>query len=472
MKSRFFKTVLLVIAVVLLVSLVSCDQLGQAPEESMARSTEQAVEEPTEAQAVEEPAVEEPAGEGGYTLGFILPSKQQQRWPIDEAAFIAEAERLGDSAITLYSNEDERLQATQVEQLLAQEVDAVVMIAVNAASAEELVRKVKAEGIPFIAYDRMILNQDVDAFVTRDNVIVGEQMAQMAVDLYPTGNYVIASGDEGNFVAHEKTAGIMNVLQPLVDSGDITIISQKFNRGWATEESLKQVEDALTATDNDIVAAVCNNDGLALGAIQALEEVGLAGKAYVCGEDVDLAAAQNIVEGKQNMSIFSDVRDWGTLAAKVAHQLAGGEGIDDLIQSTVNNQFKDVPVVFARTVPVTKDNMYEEVISIGWYSCEQVYENVPKEQWPQECGGEGAAAPPAAEAGPFTLGFILPSKQQQRWPIDEAAFIAEAEKLGDTAITLYSNEDERLQATQVEQLLAQEQPGCITHSRNAPRGGP
>lgn len=382
MRRSVYKTLVLVVVVSLLISLVSCGEelRQQKPEESMARSTEQAVQEAT---AV--PTEAAPAKEEGFKVGFILPSKQQQRWPVDEAAFIAEAERLGDEPITLYSNEDERLQATQVEQLLAQEIDALVFIAVNAASAEELVRKVKAEGIPFIAYDRMILNQDVDAFVTRDNIIVGEQMAQMAVDLYPEGNYVICSGDEGNFVAHEKTTGIMNVLQPYVDSGDITIISQKFNRGWATEESLKQVEDALTATNNDIVAAVCNNDGLALGAIQAFEEVGLAGKAYVCGEDVDLAAAQNIVEGKQNMSIFSDVRDWAILGAQVAHRLAAGQDIDDLVQSTVNNQFKDVPVVFARTVPVTKDNIYEEVLSIGWYSCEEVYKNVPTDQWPSEC---------------------------------------------------------------------------------------
>jgi D-xylose transport system substrate-binding protein len=380
-KSTVWRIMLLCVVVSLLVSLASCGDLGEKPEEIMARPTEvTATKVPTAAVAAPT------AGEAsGFKLGFILPSKMQQRWPVDEAAFIAEAERLGDSAITLYSNEDERLQATQVEQLLAQDIDALVMIAVNAASAEEMVKKVKAEGIPFIAYDRIILNQDVDAFVTRDNVVVGEQMAQMAVDLYPKGNYVIVSGDEGNMVAHEKTKGIMNVLQPLVDKGDIKIISQKFNRGWATEEALKQVEDALTATNNDIQAAVANNDSLALGAIQALQEAGLVGKAYVCGEDVDLVAAQNIVEGKQNMSIFSDVRDWGTLAAQVAHRLAAGQSIDDLVKSTVNNQLKDVPVVFARTIQVTKDNIYDEVISIGWYTCDQVYKNVPKDQWPAGC---------------------------------------------------------------------------------------
>ncbi len=217
MKSTVWRIMLLCVVVSLLVSVASCGDLGEKPEEIMARPTEvTATQAPTAAVAAPT------AGEAsGFKLGFILPSKMQQRWPVDEAAFIAEAERLGDSAITLYSNEDERLQATQVEQLLAQDIDALVMIAVNAASAEEMVKKVKAEGIPFIAYDRIILNQDVDAFVTRDNVVVGEQMAQMAVDLYPKGNYVIVSGDEGNMVAHEKTKGIMNVLQPLVDKGDI-----------------------------------------------------------------------------------------------------------------------------------------------------------------------------------------------------------------------------------------------------------
>jgi len=77
----------------------------------------------------------------------------------------------------------------------------------------------------------------------------------------------------------------MNIVQPLVDKGDIKIVSDQWAKDWQAVEALKIMENALTRTGNKVDAVVASNDGVAGGAIQALGEQKLAGKIPVSGQD-------------------------------------------------------------------------------------------------------------------------------------------------------------------------------------------
>ncbi|MCL5070442.1 MAG: substrate-binding domain-containing protein [Actinobacteria bacterium] len=314
------------------------------------------------------------------TIGVSLPSASQERWLIDDKLFVELGQKNNINVIVQHAMDDEKLQATQVENLLTQGIDALIITPVNIDAVKTIVDAAKAEGIPVVAYGRVAMNVDIDFFVARSNYSVGYEAAKLAVQLYPKGNYVIISGDEGDNVAHEKTQGNLDYLKPFVDDGSIKIVAQQYTKSWATEVALKTAENALTANNNNIVAFLCNNDSTALGALQAAEAQGLAGKVYISGEDVEIPVAQAIVEGKITASFFTPLTTWTETTFNVILDLINGKTPES--DSTFNNGFKDVPQIQIKAIPITKDNMYEQIVKIGYHKIEEVYANIPKDQWP------------------------------------------------------------------------------------------
>ena len=154
---------------------------------------------------------------------------------------------------------------------------------------------------------------------------------------HPKGNYILALGDEGTNVAQEEKQGYYKVLKPYLDRGDIKIVSEQFNKNWSTESGRAQVENALTKTNNDVVAVLAGNDGVAYGVIQALQGQGLAGKVWVNGVDAE-PRAQALISGRvrSRISNFTDYCQSGQVSGgHCAEKLAKGDSArspDDLQQ--------------------------------------------------------------------------------------------------------------------------------------------
>ena len=83
------------------------------------------------------------------------------------------------------------------------------------------------------------------------------------------------------------------------------------------------MEQFLTAESNDIQVALVQNDGMAGGAIAALEAQGLAGQVPVSGQDGDLAALNRVALGTQTVDVWKDARELGTAAGEAAIALCG-----------------------------------------------------------------------------------------------------------------------------------------------------
>jgi D-xylose transport system substrate-binding protein len=140
------------------------------------------------------------------------------------------------------------------------------------------------------------------------------------------------------------------------------------------------MENALTAQNNKIDAVVASNDSTAGGAIQALDQQGLAGKVAISGQDADLAACQRIAEGSQSMTVYKPIKLIATKSAEVAVQLAKGEKINS--DGTVNNGKIDVPYIKLDPIMVDKNNLMDTVIKDGFHSYDDVYKNVPEDKRP------------------------------------------------------------------------------------------
>lgn len=319
--------------------------------------------------------------DGKIVIGMSMDTLKEERWQKDRDIFSAKVEELGGEVKVLAANGDDATQLSQAEQLISQGVDVLVVIAHNAEATAPIVEKAHKEGIKVIAYDRLINNSDVDYYISFDNVRVGELQARAVIDKAPTGNIVYIGGADTDNNAHMFKEGAMSVLKPLEEKGDIKIVYDQFSKDWKPEEALKNMENALTANKNDVQGVVAANDATAGGAIQALTAQGMAGKIPVSGQDADLAAVQRIAEGTQLMTVYKPIKTIAATAAEMAVSAAKGEEIKT--DKTVNNGKIDVPSVLLDPIPLDKDSL-DTVIEDGFHKLEDVYKNVPKDQWPKQ----------------------------------------------------------------------------------------
>lgn len=320
-------------------------------------------------------------GEGKIVIGLSLDTLKEERWQKDRDIFSEKVKELGGEVKVLAANGDDAVQLSQAEQLISQGVDVLVVVAHNAEATAPIVEKAHKEGIKVIAYDRLINNAEVDYYISFDNVRVGELQAQAVIDQAPKGNIVYIGGADTDNNAHMFKTGAMNILKPLEEKGDIKIVYDQFSKDWKPEEALKNMENALTSVKNDVQGVVAANDGTAGGAIQALTAQGMAGKIPVSGQDADLAAVQRIAEGTQQMTVYKPIKSIATKAAEMAMSAAKGEDI--ATETTVYNGKFDVPSVLLDPMPVSKDEL-SILIEDGFHKLEDVYKNVPKDQWPQQ----------------------------------------------------------------------------------------
>ncbi|WP_138419512.1 D-xylose ABC transporter substrate-binding protein [Aquibacillus sediminis] len=324
----------------------------------------------------------ESASEDQLTIGLSVADLSLERWQHDRDIFIEKAEELGADEILVQSadGKDEK-QLSQIQTMLSQGIDVLVIIANNSDALSPVVNQAKEEDIPVVAYDRLINNAEIDAYVSFDNVRVGEMQAEYITEQVPTGKYFMLGGAPTDNNAQMFREGQMNVVEPLVDNGDIEIIGDQWADGWSAEAALDIIENALTANANDIDAIVATNDSTAGGAIQALSSQNLAGEVAISGQDADLAAVQRIAEGTQSMTVYKPIRDIAVRNAEVAVQLANGDEVE--AQGTVNNETMDVPFIKLEPIKVHQDNLMDTVIADGFHSYDEVYKNIPEDERPE-----------------------------------------------------------------------------------------
>jgi D-xylose transport system substrate-binding protein len=317
---------------------------------------------------------------GPIRIGFSMDTLKEERWQRDKNLFEQRAKELGAEVYTTVANSDDAEQRNQAENLLTKGVDVLVVVPHNGDVAASIVEAAKRQNVPVISYDRLIKNSDVDLYISHQVEKIGEMQAKYLLDRRPTGNYVIVGGSSTDNNALLLHKGQMNILKPAVDRGAIKIVADQYAREWQPSAALNITENALTQTKNDIVAVVASNDGTAGGVVQALEEQKLAGKVLVSGQDADLAALQRIVAGTQAMTIYKPIKPLADAAAEAAIKLARGEKVD--ATTTINNGKKDVPAILLEPIVVDKSNVVETVVKDGFQKMEDIYKNIPRDQWP------------------------------------------------------------------------------------------
>ena len=257
-------------------------------------------------------------------IAFMLKQQTAFRYLNADIRFFTEAvEAAGYEVLVQSAENDAQTQVSQAENVITQGVDAIVIQPVDFNVAASIAEMASEAGIPLASYDDLILGAEHEAFIGRDPMLGGEEAAKEVVAAMPQGNYVIIGGDPGQTGSTQMSQGYHNVLDPLVEAGDIAIVADQFTPQWKTEPAQANAENALTANDNDVQAFLVSYDGMSLGVLQAIEAAGIPdGQILVTGQDMELSAMQAIVEGRQFGSLWPAPDEMAMRGAEVAIAMA------------------------------------------------------------------------------------------------------------------------------------------------------
>ncbi|MBG9545598.1 ribose ABC transporter substrate-binding protein [Cytobacillus firmus] len=310
-------------------------------------------------------------GKKPIKIGFSMDTLLEERWLKDRDLFKEAIEELGAEVEIMAANGNDAVQISQAETLIKQRVDLLVVVPHNAEATASIVKKAHEAGIKVISYDRLVKNADIDLYISFDNEKVGELQAKSITKLVPKGKFVYIGGAITDHNAHLFKRGVFNVLQPLIDKGDIQIVYDQWSRDWTPANAFVNMEEALKANQNQIDAVIAANDATAGGAIQALAVQGMAGKIPVAGQDAELAGAQRIIRGTQTMTVYKPIGTLTKEAAELAVRIAKGEQVETTRK--INNGKIEVPSVLLSPIAVDKHNMDSTIIADGFHSRDEVY---------------------------------------------------------------------------------------------------
>ena len=309
------------------------------------------------------------------TVGVSWSNFQEERWKTDEAAIKGALEAAGATYVSSDAQSSSAKQLADVESLIAQGVDALIILAQDASAIGPAVQAAADEGIPVVAYDRLI--EDPRAYyLTFDNVEVGRMQARAVFEAQPKGNYVMIKGSAQDPNADFLRGGQQEILQAAIDAGDITIVGEAYTDGWLPANAQRNMEQILTANDNKVDAVVASNDGTAGGVVAALTAQGMEG-IPVSGQDGDHAALNRVAMGTQTVSVWKDARELGKAAGEIAVALASGTAMTDIDGSVkfTTPGGNEMNATFLAPVPVTRDNL-PAVVDAGWISQEALCQGV------------------------------------------------------------------------------------------------
>jgi D-xylose transport system substrate-binding protein len=331
----------------------------------------------TAAPATEAPSVEAPSAEAGCTVGVSWNNYQEERWAKwDEPALKAAIETGGGKYISNDAKSSAETQASNVENLISQGANVVIVLAQDGTAIKPAVAAAIADGVPVIAYDRLI-EDPAALYITFDNVEVGRMQARAVLEAMPKGNYVFIKGNQADANADFLRGGQQEILQAAIDSGDIKNVGESYTDNWDPAVAQTNMEQILSANDNKVDAVVASNDGTAGGVVEALRAQGLAGKVPVSGQDGDQAALNRVAKGEQTVSVWKDARELGTAAGTAAIALCANPDIKSVagVVQFASPGGNDMTSIFLTPIPIKKDNL-SVVVDAGWIAKEALCQGV------------------------------------------------------------------------------------------------
>ncbi len=279
--------------------------------------------------------------DGQIRIGATIQWLNDTYFRIVTKAMEERAAELGVKLILLDGEGKAEKQVSQVENLIAQDVDVIIIAPTSMEGCAPAVEKANKAGIPIFTLTNMIKNQDeCVTFVGSDAPESGRIQGEMIVnDTGGAGNVALLMG----IIGHDAQIGRKNGLLEAFEGTDLSVIVEQTGN-WQRDQALQLMESWLQA-GQDITVVAAQNDNMAMGALKAVENAGLQDKIKVYGIDATADALSAIEEGRLMGTVFQDAIGQGRMAIDAAIKIVNGEPVEDPL--------------FIPYLPVTSENLGE-----------------------------------------------------------------------------------------------------------------
>lgn len=329
-------------------------------------------------------------GKGCKKVGVLLPeTASSARWDTYDRPDLINGIKQQLPGATVDYNNAQGSAATQQTQAQADltKGDCILVVAPSDSIASAaIVSAAKAKGVPVIAYDRLIYSNDLNYYVSFDNTKVGQLQGQYIADHYKSyvsaghNNLVMIDGAQTDNNALLFAKGAHSVLDPLISSGALKKVYEKYTPNWDNPTAQTEMEAALAANQNNVQIAYVANDGMAGTVIAALSAVHLNGKVLVTGQDATVAGLQQILEGNQSMTVYKAITKEAGATAQLVAAISNGTDTSSIVNgSTTIPQTGggSIPSVLETPVAVDKSNISSTVIADGFVTTQQLCSGLP-----------------------------------------------------------------------------------------------
>ena len=272
-----------------------------------------------EEQAAE--VAEEPAAEV-YTIGVLMKDTSDQFVKNIADAIQARADELPEVELLMQdAGGDISKQLAQCETMVTQGVDAIILNAQDSEGLGAAVDLCNEAGIPIIECNTLTTNDNYDTYVGSNDVDAGEIQGNYINDLLGgEGNICIMYGPIGQSPQIYRKEGYDNTI---LTSEGITVLADQ-TANWKRDEALALAENWILNYP-ELDAILCQNDDMAMGALQAVEAAGKLDQISVSGIDAIPDALQAVKDGKLSCTVFQDSKGQGAQSVDVALAWAKGE---------------------------------------------------------------------------------------------------------------------------------------------------
>lgn len=314
-------------------------------------------------------------------IAVLLPdSASSSRWEQDDRRFLSAAfDEAGVSYSIVNAEGDAAQQIAQAEQAITNGAKVILMVNLDSGSGAAIIDLAREAGVSVIDYDRLTIEGDgADFYVSFDNEAVGRLQGEglvLAVEAAGLENPRVAvlNGSPTDNNATLFKNGYDGVINPLFEDGSWTEIDDQSVPNWDNQEALIIFEQILAAQAENcgIDAAIAANDGLAGAVIAALENAGC-DYIPVTGQDATAAGIQNVLAGRQSMTVYKAIKAQAEAAAALAIAIVNEEDTSELVNGETDNGTNMIPSILLVPVSVTAENVAETVIADGFRTWEEI----------------------------------------------------------------------------------------------------
>ena len=265
---------------------------------------------------------------GNKKIGLAVANLQAEFFNMIKQSVEAYGREKGYTVVTVDAKGDATTQVNQIQDLIAQDIDALIYIPAGATAASVPVRAARAAGIPVVNVDRNAEGAPGDVYIRSESVratkLLGEWICKQTGG---KGNAVVIHGQKGTSPEVDRTKGF---LEGLAACPDVRITQSQWTERWATDEGNKTAQDMLQR-DPTISIIFGQADGIALGAAQAVKLAKLDHKVWVVGYDGDVGGLKGVQNGTLDATVTQPTFAMGRMAVDaVTGLLAGKKVVADL----------------------------------------------------------------------------------------------------------------------------------------------